>query len=112
MGSVLENMAANEVFVPTHIATDPTREEAIGPILIELTCKALATGQMLMSLGGYIVKGIALKYGKRAKAIQNEDGTFNMVRPGHCTMVLTNGSPRPLAFTNGSPRPRPQPQPQ
>ena len=64
MDAMIDALADDEAFVPTHINTVPSHDEAVGPVIMELICKALAYGQVLMSLGGYIVKGIAFKCGK------------------------------------------------
>ena len=79
MDAVLEAMATNEVFVPTHIAVD----DATGPAILELACKFLLAGQVLMVLGGYVVRGVLRKGSQIAEASRNPDGTYDMVRPGN-----------------------------
>ena len=100
MDAVIESMATNEVFVPTHIASVPPSDEAIGPVMFQLTNTTLLAGQVLMSLGSYIVKSIRLQCGKRARAIRGPDGAFYMVWPGHFTMATTTTTPQQ------SPRPQ------
>ena len=41
-----------------------------------------------MTVGGYVVRGLALSCGKRAKAIRREDGAFECVHPGSCSFAL------------------------
>ena len=83
--AAVQMMADIETFVPTHIAD--ANEETVGPVLFELTCKALATGQALMVVGGYIVRGIVFACKRRAQAIRNQDGICDVVRPEHYTMA-------------------------
>ena len=92
MEAIIENMVANEVFVPTQVATVLANERQLARCYS--SSRARRWGQALMSLGGYIVKGILLKRGRRAHAIRNADGIFNMVRPGYYTMAIAI-SPRP-----------------
>ena len=93
MDAIIANMAAHEDFVPTHIAS---AGEGIGPVLLQITCKVLLAREVLMSLGGYIVKGVALACGRRARAIRNGDGTYSVVRPGHFSMAIAD-LPQPQA---------------
>ena len=53
IASVIETLAAQDAFVPIHIAE--YQGEVIGTPLLELGCKALVVGQCLMIVGGYIV---------------------------------------------------------
>ena len=95
MNAIIETMTANEIFVPTLINVPPDNAEAIGPAVLDLTCKAFAAGQVLMMLGGYIVKGTLLGCRKLARAIRNADGTFEMVRPGQYNFTNAFALPPP-----------------
>ena len=79
---LLQQMAATgERFVPTLIANAPPVGQAVlGNVLMELTCNALATGQVLMVVGGYIVRGMTQTCRKRARAIRHENGAFDVVQ--------------------------------
>ena len=78
-------MAANEAFIPTHIAD--YEGEVVGPVLMEFSCQALLVGQCLMTVGGYIVRGWKLGCGKRARAIRREDGAFERPQPGLIKLI-------------------------
>ena len=76
---MVEQMASSHEFVPTLIAHMPVNgEEIVGNALFELMCKALATGQALMAVGRYIVRGIVLQCGRRARAIRHSNGAFEV----------------------------------
>ena len=105
--SVLCAAMAEETFIPTHIVqyADSVQQEVIGEILRDFSCKALLYGQCLMTVGAYVVRGIALSCGKRARAVRRSDGTFERVNPGSCGFALTT-----TTTTTRPPQPRPQPQ--
>ena len=96
----------SEIFTLTYIAqyAESVREEVIGDILQGFTCKALVCGQCLMIVGGFVVRGVQLACGRRAKAIRRPDGRFERVNPGSCCLAITNGEPTEiLALPNGEP---------
>ena len=107
--ALLESMAANEVFIPTLIPEYQGEMVGfiIGDILLGFSCKALLYGECLMTLGGYVVRGMVLGCGKRAKAVRRSDGTFERVNLQHCLLALEDR--RALALEDAAP---PQPQPQ
>ena len=97
----MQQMVA-ESFIPIHIAGFGERE-VFGDILWELICKALLTGQILMTVGGFVFRGAALACRKRARAIRREDGSFERVAPNQIIFALLDSD---------QPRLQPQPQPQ
>ena len=102
-----EMAAANEEFIPTYIPSVPTPGESVdGSVILELTCKALLSGQALMMVGGYIVRGIMHSCGKRATAIRRPDEAFEMVRPGTYHFALMDAtrqtSAAPLALMDAT----------
>ena len=82
-------MDATEAFVPTHIADYQgiPATEVIGDVLLEWGCKALLAGECLMTVGGYVVKGIKLSCQKRARAARLEDGSFERIEPSWLTFI-------------------------
>ena len=79
---VISRLADQDIFVPTLIAgAPPAGEQVIGQALIELSCKYLAAGQALTMEGGYVVRGIRLQCNKRARAIRDARGAFDVVQP-------------------------------
>ena len=82
-------VANNEIAIPTHIANAfAPSGDAIGPILPEPTCKASATRQTVMVVGGCVVRVIVLGCGRRARIVRNQGGMFDVVKREH----YTNGS--------------------
>lgn len=77
---LIAQMAEDEIFVPTIIAEYPDPLESVeGAVMVQLTCKALAAGQALMAVGGYIVRGVVHSCQRRATAIRRPGGAFEMV---------------------------------
>ena len=92
--ATIHNMANEEHFILTHIASmPPLSEEVLGDVIKQLICKALAYGQVLMMVGGYIVKGVKLACGKRARAVRRSDGAFEMAKPGAYTWAIMDALP-------------------
>ena len=90
-------MAEEQIFIPTHV-TDYSGE-VVGDILMDITCKALLAGQCLMTVGGYVVRGLKLACNKRAKAIRLPNGAFERVNPSSCNFILgppQQPQPRPI----------------
>ena len=81
---VLLNQMADEAFVPAQIAD--YQGEVIGDVLLEFSCKALLAAECFMIVGGYIVKGIRLSCGKRARAVRRADGLFERIEPSWLMM--------------------------
>ena len=91
-------MAGENVFIPIHIPD--YQGEIVGDVLMDFSCKALLYGQCLMTVGGYVVRGLVLGCGQRAKAYRRPDGAFERVNPGSCCVALVPAT-----------QPLPQPQP-
>lgn len=89
-------MADEHTFIPTHIAN--FQGEVLGDILWDFTCKALVSGQCLMTVGGYVVRGLTLACGKRAKAVRRADGAFERVNPNCCSITMGEAPQQPLAL--------------
>ena len=85
MQSFIDQVAAQDAFVPTQIAN--YEGEVVGDVLLEFSCKALLVGQCLMTVGGYVVRGWELSCGKRARAIRREDGAFERIEPSWLKFV-------------------------
>ena len=93
--AAINELANEENLFPTHIASmPPITEEVLGDVINQLSCKALTYGQVLMMVGGYIVKGVKLACGKRARAIRRSDGAFQMARPGTYRFAILD-APQP-----------------
>ena len=86
-----EAMAGDQTFIPTHVVS--YEGEVIGDILRDFSCKALLYGQCRMTVGGYVLRGMVLECGKRAKAIRGNAGAFERVNPSSCNVAL--GLPQP-----------------
>ena len=91
---------ASEAFVPTYIADCQgiPAGEVIGDVLLEWGCKALLAGECLMTVGGYVVKGVKLSCQKRARAARREDGAFERVEPGWIKLIRELQQQPPLAL--------------
>ena len=105
MANDLAAMAAGVTFIPTQIANYVAEEVVVGDVLRDFTCKALLYGQCLMTVGGYVVRGITLSCGRRARAIRRQDGAFERVNPSSCSLALTDAA-RPLSLQDAA-RPLP-----
>ena len=91
---------AGEIFVPTMIADHPDPNEVVeGTVMLQMTWQALPAGQALMSVGGYIVRGMLKSRGPRAIAIRRPNGAFEMVPVEYYT-VAGREFARPLPFMN------------
>ena len=95
---IIQEMSGHDAVVPTMIANTPSVGEVVlGEVLAEVSCRYLAAGQALMIVGGYVVRGIRLACGKRANAIRNQTGAFDVVPPGGFGMALPiSRRPSPL----------------
>ena len=84
----MEQLAAQDHFVPTMIANAPAVGEAeFGQEFAEIICKYLFAGQTLTMFGCYVVRGIRLGCDRGAKAIRNQFGAFDVVQPNAFGMV-------------------------
>lgn len=78
---VIEGLASQDNCIPTLIANAPAPSEVvIGDALTEVICKYLMAGQVLKMFGGYIVRGGRLGCDRRARAIRNHFGAFDVVQ--------------------------------
>ena len=85
---MMGHMMPDEMFIPTMISDYPNPgEEVEGAVMVQMTCKALLAGQALLSVGGYIVRGVKKSCGRRAIAIRLPDGAFEMVLVQHYSVV-------------------------
>ena len=100
MDAEIARMAAAAAFVPTHIAEYQgiPATEVIGDMLLEWGCKALLAGECLMTVGGYVVKGIKLACQKRARAARLEDGAFMRIEPSWIKLTRELQQQAPLAL--------------
>ena len=114
VASVLEEMASEEVFIPTLIANAPEPQEiVVGDIIKQLTCTVLTTGQALIMVGGYIVRASVLSCRRRARATRHANGAFDVPQIRFCQFALP-APPEiaadlalPIVPELGSPSPRP-----
>ena len=94
----LGHMMAGEVYVPTMIVEYPDPgEEVEGAIMVQMTCQALAAGQALMCVGGYIVRGLIKSCGRRATAMRRPNGAFEMVPVEYYSVLRRGPERRPAA---------------